>query len=141
MAKITGKKEIFEALQKFAESVTKKMTPPFQGEPEEQLRTPFETFMQEAGQALSKSIECKGETLLKGRLGKPDFGILESGLLACYVKLTFEHPGEYCAFGLPRAVNSGPNREEYSGNRPEERACSFSPGNDWPQIGSIDQNR
>ena len=40
-------KTIFKALQKFANSVKQKMAPRFQGEPEDQLRAPFETFMQD----------------------------------------------------------------------------------------------
>jgi len=80
-------KAIFEALQKFAISITQKMTPPFRGEHEDQLRAPFETFMQDVGHVLSVNLVSKGETHLPGRLGKPDYGILVSGLLAGYVEL------------------------------------------------------
>ena len=79
--------EIFAGLQKFADSVTKKMNPPFQGEPEDQLRAPFEVFMQDVGEAMGKPIVCQGETLIPGRIGKPDFGIIISDLLSGYVEL------------------------------------------------------
>lgn len=121
MADITA---IFEALQNFAYRITQKMAPPFSGEPEDQLRSPFETFMQAAGQALSKQIVCKGETLLPGRLGKPDYGILDSGLLAGYVEL--------------KAPGIGANPKQYRGhNRDQWKRFKSLPnliycdGNEW----------
>ena len=43
---------IFEALQGFASAVTEKMTQIISGEPEDQLRTPFDDFMSSAGSIL-----------------------------------------------------------------------------------------
>jgi len=60
------------SLESFASSVTAKLGALAAGEPEEQLRAPTETFLQEAGTALGKVVVAKGETLLPGRLGKPD---------------------------------------------------------------------
>lgn len=117
-------KAIFEGLKKFAESITHKMTPPFQGEPEDQLRAPFETFIKEAGQALGKSIVSKGEIRLPGRLGKPDYGILVSGLLAGYIEL--KAPG----IGAQPERFKGHNREQWERFRrlPNLIYCD---GNDW----------
>jgi hypothetical protein len=64
------------ALRRFADAVTAKMKALTPGEPEDQLRGPFETFMQEAGYILSGQkahVVCTGETRLAGRLGKPDY--------------------------------------------------------------------
>jgi len=81
---------ILAALQKFADAVTAKMNALTRGEPEEQLRNPFETFVREAGDILTGlkgHVVCKGETLLPGRLGKPDFAVESAKLLAGYVEL------------------------------------------------------
>ena len=60
-------KVILPALKKFADAVTAKMTQLTAGDPEDQLRAPFETFMEEVGQALKQKVVCTGETLLPGR--------------------------------------------------------------------------
>lgn len=117
-------KAIFEGLKKFAESITQKMTPPFQGEPEDQLRAPFETFIKEAGQALEKSIVSKGETRLPGRLGKPDYGILVSGFLAGYVEL--KAPG----IGAQPEQFKGHNREQWKRFQKLPNLI-YCDGNDW----------
>ncbi len=65
---VAGEKAILAALRKFAGAVTAKMTTLTAGEPEDQLRAPFETFMQEVGQAIAREIVCTGETRLPGRL-------------------------------------------------------------------------
>jgi len=83
-------KAILAALQKFAEAVTAKANALTRGEPEEQLRNPFETFVQEVGDILTGlkgHVVCKGESLLPGRLGKPDFAVLSAKLLAGYAEL------------------------------------------------------
>ena len=67
---------IFASLQKFADAVTVKTKALTPGEPEDQLRAPFEVFMEEIGHALALGVVCVGETRLAGRLGKPDYAIL-----------------------------------------------------------------
>lgn len=49
------------ALKTFADAVTAKMTTLTAGEPEDQLRGPLETLMQEVGKALSWKIVCTGK--------------------------------------------------------------------------------
>ncbi len=78
---------IYEALQVFAEAVKAKMGLMTPGEPEDQLRGPFENFMTEAGRALGGKVACKGETPLADRLGKPDYAVHVKGLLAGFVEL------------------------------------------------------
>ena len=78
---------IHTALQDFAAAVTDKMTQITAGEPEDQLRAPFETFMAAAARALGWNIVCTGETTLPDRLGRPDYAVHRNQLLAGYVEL------------------------------------------------------
>ena len=80
-------KAVLAALRKFSDSVTSKMTTLTVGEPEDQLRAPFEVFMREVGQALSLEVVSTGETRLPGRMGKPDYAVHAAKLLAGYVEL------------------------------------------------------
>jgi len=54
---MTDEKAILAALQRFADAVTAKMKALTPGEPEDQLRGPFETLMQDAGQALARKVD------------------------------------------------------------------------------------
>ncbi len=75
-------KAILGSLRKFAANVTDKMSQLTAGEPEDQLRGPFETFMRELGSTLALEIICTGETKLSGRIGKPDYAVHSNKLLA-----------------------------------------------------------
>ena len=57
-------KAILAALKRFAEAVTAKMTQLTAGEPEDQLRAPFEALMEEIGRALKRKEVCPGEPSL-----------------------------------------------------------------------------
>jgi len=112
------------ALRQFAASVTAKMTQLVHGEPEEQLRHPFEQFMAEVAAALSWKVVCTGETPLPDRLGRPDFALHLNGLLAGYVEL--------------KAPGSGANPARFKGhNRAQWKRFSAIPnilytdGNEW----------
>jgi hypothetical protein len=72
---------VLTALRKFAAAVTSKMTSLAVGEPEDQLRAPFEAFMQDLGRAVARDVVCTGETRLPGRLGKPDYAVHAGGVL------------------------------------------------------------
>lgn len=78
---------IHNALQTFARTVRLKMTQLTVGEPEEQLRGPFDAFMTDFATAVGWNIVCTGETPLPSRLGKPDFAVHLNGLLMGYVEL------------------------------------------------------
>ncbi len=78
---------IEEALQRFAETVRAKMSALTPGEPEDQLRGPFENFMADAARALGWNLVCTGETKLPGCLGKPDYAVHLNKLLAGYAEL------------------------------------------------------
>jgi hypothetical protein len=115
---------VLAALKKFADDVTAKMTTLTVGEPEDQLRAPFEVFMQQVGQAISREIVCAGETKLPGRLGKPDYAVHATELLAGYVEL--------------KAPGVGANPRRFTAhNREQWKRFSAIPnliycdGNDW----------
>jgi hypothetical protein len=115
---------ILEALQNFAASVTAKMTQLTSGEPEDQLRNPFETFMEEVANHLGWNVVCTGETPLPDRLGRPDFAVHVNDLLAGYVEL--KAPGT----GVREAKFKGHNKRQF------RRFMSipnllYSDGNEW----------
>ena len=78
---------ILQALRDFADRVTRKASQITTGEPEDQLRAPFERFMEDIAQAGALRLVCTGETPLPGRMGTPDFAVHASDLLAGYVEL------------------------------------------------------
>lgn len=84
---MNAKISLYAALQHFADSIREKSGQFVPGEPEDQLRAPFEHFMGEAGEALGLHIVCAGEAPLPDRLGRPDYAIHANGLLAGYVEL------------------------------------------------------
>lgn len=78
---------ILEALRSFAEAVKAKMSQLTRGEPEDQLRGPFETLMSDAARVLGWNVVCTGEMHLPDRLGRPDYAVHLNKLLAGYVEL------------------------------------------------------
>ena len=115
---------VHKALQSFAEAVTAKMTQLTLGEPEDQLRGPFENFAAAAARAFGWNVVCTGETNLPGRLGRPDYAVHLNKLLAGYVEL--------------KAPGVGANTKRFSGhNREQWKRFSAIPnilytdGNEW----------
>ena len=100
-------KAVLAALRKFAGAVTAKMTTLTAGEREDQLRAPFETFMQEVGQAIAREVLRTGEVRLPGRLGKPDYAVHAPKILAGYVEL--KAPG----LGADPSRFAGRNRDQW----------------------------
>ncbi|HEX5411712.1 MAG TPA: type ISP restriction/modification enzyme [Terriglobia bacterium] len=123
MSVIEGK-AVLAALREFAGAVTAKMTSLTAGEPEDQLRAPFEAFMHDLGVAVARDILCTGETRLPGRLGKPDYAVHASGALVGYAEL--------------KAPGLGANPKRYTGHNANQwKRFSAIPnllycdGNDW----------
>ena len=115
---------IYEALRNFASTVTEKMGQITLGEPEDQLRAPFETFMSNVAAALGWEVVCTGETPLPERLGRPDYAVHKSKLLAGYVEL--KAPG----VGATKSRFKGHNLDQF------ERFSSipnilYTDGNEW----------
>jgi hypothetical protein len=115
---------IEEALQRFAETVRAKMSTLTPGEPEDQLRGPFENFMGDAARALGWNVVCTGETKLPGRLGKPDYAVHLNKLLAGYVEL--KAPG----VGANPGRFGGHNLEQWKRFRAVPNLL-YCDGNEW----------
>ncbi len=112
------------SLRAFAEAVNVKMSQLTPGEPEDQLRGPFENFMADAASALGWNVVCTGETKLPGRLGKPDYAAHINKLLAGYVEL--KAPG----LGANPNRFSGRNREQWKRFNSIPNLL-YSDGNEW----------
>ena len=117
-------KAILRALQNFADAVKAKMTQLSPGKPEDQLRSPFENFLQEAASAMARRIVCTGEIHLPGRMGKPDYAVHSNRLLTGYVEL--KAPG----VGTTPSRFTGHNREQWKRFQciPNLLYCD---GNEW----------
>src|ERR1017187_2698159 len=115
---------IKSALQSFAEAVKAKMSTLTHGEPEDQLRGPFENLMTDVARVLGWNVICTGETPLPDRLGRPDYAIHRNKLLSGFVEL--------------KAPGVGANVKRFSGhNRDQWKRFSAIPnifytdGNEW----------
>jgi len=119
-----GEKLMFSAVRRFAHSVWAKMNQVTAGEPEDQLRGPFEAFMQDAAGVLRWTVVCTGETKLPGRLGKPDYAVHLNQLLTGFVEL--KAPG----VGANPNRFTGHNREQWKRFQalPNLLYCD---GNEW----------
>ena len=115
---------IHSALQDFAASVTEKMTQITLGEPEDQLRGPFETFMDEVGRAFGWNVVCTGETPLPDRLGRPDYAVHLNQLLVGYVEL--KAPG----VGVTAIHFKGHNRNQFKRFSAIPNIL-YTDGNEW----------
>ena len=78
---------IRHSLRDFGQAVTRKMAQSKLGRTEEQLRSPFETFLRETFTSLGTPAECVGEPSLTDSLGCPDYAVHVGGLLTGYVEL------------------------------------------------------
>ena len=115
---------IHAALREFAASVTAKTTQVTPGEPEEQVRGPFGTFLETAGQALGWRVVCTGETPLPDRLGRPDYAVHRNRLLAGYVEI--KAPG----VGAAATRFRGRNRQQFNRFSAIPNIL-YSDGNEW----------
>ena len=78
--------DIHDALREFAEAVKAKTAAPAGGQPEEQLRGPFETLLSRVGETRGMKVVSSGEASLPG-VGRPDFAVHRDGLLTGYAEL------------------------------------------------------
>ncbi|HEU68358.1 MAG TPA: hypothetical protein ENN53_03970 [Candidatus Acetothermia bacterium] len=115
---------LLQPLRDFAEAVAAKMAARAGGEPEDQLRTPFENLMTALGYALGWDLVCKGEAPLPDRLGKPDFAISLRKLLAGYAEL--KAPG----LGADPQRFTGHNREQWKRFKDLPNLL-YTDGNEW----------
>jgi hypothetical protein len=75
------------ALERFADALQQKFSVHVKGEPEDQLRSPFEELLIAVGKAINLDVLAIGETLLGNHGGKPDFGVSTNKLLCGYAEL------------------------------------------------------
>ncbi|MDR3159424.1 MAG: N-6 DNA methylase [Zoogloeaceae bacterium] len=74
-------------LQRFAQALRDKFSTHVTGEPEDQIRAPFEQLLTDAGAALGfADVMAVGETTLAG-MGRPDYGVAVAKLLCGHVEL------------------------------------------------------
>ncbi len=130
------KTSIYAALQGFAASVAADSTPFTPGEPEEQLRSPFKSFMVEAAGVLGWKVSCRGETPMPDRIGRPDYAVLIKELPAGYVEL--KAPG----VGATASRFTGHNRDQFKRFSAIPNIL-YTDGNEWAiyrsgeRVGSI----
>ena len=96
------------ALQAFATAVTRKSTQVVSGDPEDQVRGPFEVLMNAAADVFGWDIVCTGETRLPERIGRPDYAVHLNRLLTGYVEL--KAPG----IGATASRFKGRNRDQFN---------------------------
>ena len=115
---------IHHRLQAFAETVKAKTGAPVHGQPEEQLRGPFENFVVGEATDWNWEVVCIGEATLPDRLGRPDYAVERNRLLAGYVEL--------------KAPGVGANADRFRGrDRDQFKRFSgipnllYTDGNDW----------
>ena len=115
---------IYHRLQAFAESVKAKTAVLVLGQPEEQLRAPFESFVAGATTDWNWEVVCVGEASLPDRLGRPDYAVERNRLLAGYVEL--------------KAPGVGANADRFRGrDRDQFKRFSeipnllYTDGNEW----------
>lgn len=84
---------MLEALRDFAKSVRAKTAVSVPGQPEAQMRAPFEQFIKDAAKTLDWNVLCIDESRLADKMGCPDFAIQKDGILAGYAELKAPHTG------------------------------------------------
>lgn len=119
-----GLTSIHIALQEFAAAVSAKMSQLTAGEPEDQVRGPFENLMAGVAAAFGWNVVCTGEASLPGRLGRPDFAVHLQRLLAGYVEL--RAPG----VGAAAARFKGHNRDQFKRFSAVPNIL-YTDGNEW----------
>lgn len=126
---------VLEALKDFARNVTGKFKVQVAGDPEDQLRAPFEVFLKETGAAMGISAVPKGESQAE-KIGRPDFGIAVKGLLVGYVEL--KAPGK----GADPRYFKGHDKKQWERFQLLPNII-YTDGNQWAlyQRGSLVDNR
>jgi Type ISP C-terminal specificity domain/N-6 DNA Methylase len=95
-------------LHDFANNIRQKFASRVQGEPENQLRAPFEHLVAEGGRQWNLDVLAIGETLLTDKGGKPDFGISVGKLLCGHAEI--KAPGK----GADPATFTGHDARQWS---------------------------
>ena len=116
---------IYQPLRDFAAAVTAKSSGSgAAGQPEEQLRGPFDTLLQSAGQALGCDVDCVGEIQLPNRLGRPDYAVRVGGVIVGYAEL--KAPGK----GVTKARFAGHDLDQFI-RFAQLPNLLYTDGNEW----------
>ena len=116
--------QLLAALREFATAVAQKTNVLLAGDPEDQLRAPFERFMARVGEVFGWSLTTTGETLLPDRLGKPDYAVYRENLLTGFVEL--KAPGT----GVDARRFRGHNRQQFKRFSAIPNIL-YTDGNEW----------
>src|SRR2546427_12886210 len=101
------------ALCQFAEAIKQKFSTHISGEPEDQIRAPFEQLLGDMARALGiAGIIPVGETRLSNGIGRPDYSVARDKLTCGYIEL--KAPGK----GADVSQFSGHDKKQW---RSEER--------------------
>ena len=76
-----------DPVSRFGGTLAPRLRPGAPGEPEDQLRAPFEELLSAAAQHLELPLVLHGETLLRDLSTKPDYAVEVGGLLCGHVEL------------------------------------------------------
>jgi hypothetical protein len=114
-----------QALATFATAVQTKLSALAPGEPEDQIRAPAESLLEDVGAALGKTVVAKGESLLPGRLGKPDYAVLVDAALTGYVEIKALGRG-----ANPNSFPAGHDREQWKRFKSIPNLI-YTDGNEW----------
>jgi len=120
----TATSAIHQALQDFAGAVRSKSTTIATGEPEDQLRAPFESLMRAVGMAQGWEVVPTGETRLPDSLGCPDYAIHRDKQLTGYTEL--KAPGT----GADASRFKGRNQEQFKRFSSVPNIL-YTDGNEW----------
>ncbi len=121
---MTNSASLHEALKDLAAAVTAKMTQLTAGEPEDQIRGPFENFMNDFARLQHWNVVCTGETPLPNHLGRPDYAVHFNHLLTGYVEL--KAPG----VGAVASRFKGHNRDQFKRFAAIPNIV-YTDGNEW----------
>ncbi len=115
---------ILKALNDFADTVTRAFQSKTHGNPEEQIKGPAQTLVQQVGTAVGSSILCKPESAIPGT-GRPDIAVEVGGLLNGYVEL--KAPGKTVVSSKLRGHDKS-QWQKFSTAIPN---LLYTNGNDW----------
>ena len=115
---------IVAALVHFAVDVQAKLSQVTHGEPEDQLRAPFEQLMNSVAASFNLPLVLTGETPLPDRLGRPDYAVHVHGALVGYVEL--KAPG----VGASASRFRGRNKQQFQRFAAVPNML-YADGNEW----------
>jgi hypothetical protein len=106
------------ALEQFANDAHTKFAALARGAPEDQLRGLIERLLGGVGSELGRGVVAKGESLLAGGQGKPDYAVVVDGTLTGYLEL--------------KAPGTGVVPSRFKGHDREQSTNGSRAQSEWP---------